>query len=108
MPTATLLTTTVFACLVTALGCRDGAVEESVPPRTTIERTTTIQTPAPSPQPAHRTPIPVSEPASPNPAISAPPTEESLDTPTRSPEPPAAPIRPPSRYVDGRCRPLVA
>jgi len=94
MPQATLLTTTVFACLVVALGCGDREVEESVLPRTT-----TIRTPTPPYQPADPAPIPAAEPASPKPGISAPPTEKSLDAPTRSPEPPAAPIRPPSRYV---------
>lgn len=108
MPQAKLLATTVFTCLVVALGCRDRAIEESVLPRTTIEGTTTIPTPTPSRQPADPARTPASEPASPNPAISTPPTEDAVDVPTRPPEPPAAPIRPPSRYVDGRCRPLVA
>ena len=52
MPTATLVTTTVLTCLVVALGCRDRAVEELVAPRKTIQRTTTIRTPPPSPEPA--------------------------------------------------------
>ena len=108
MPRATLLTTTVFTCLVVALGCRDRAVEESLVPRNAVERATTIRTPAPSAQPANPAPMPASKPSSPKPNISAPPTEKAVDTPAPSPEPPAAPPRPPSRYVDGRCRPLVA
>jgi len=111
MPTATLLTTTVFTCLVVMLGCRARAVEEPVPPRNTIQRTTTIRTPPPSPQPAQPAARPASKPASPKPTMSVPPTEEALDPPTRSPEPPATPRRPPSQpsqYVNGRCRPLVA
>jgi hypothetical protein len=108
MPTATLLTTTVFTCLVTVLGCRTGAVEEPVPPGKTIQRTTTIRTPPATPQPADPATIPASKPASPKPTMSVPPTEESLGTPTRSPAPPPTRYRPPAEYVNGRCRPLVA
>jgi hypothetical protein len=108
MPTATLLTTTVLTCLVAALGCRDRPVEQPVPPQKGIERTTTIWTQPLSRQSAKPAPAPASEPASPKPSMSVPPTKDALDAPARSPQPPAIPPRPPSQYVDGRCRPLVA
>ena len=108
MPTATLLTTTVFTSLVVVLGCRAPAAEEPVPPGKTIQRTTTIQTPPPSPQPAVPATVPGSKPARPKPTMSVPPTEKSLGTPPRSPQSPPPPPRQPAEYVNGRCRPLVA
>ena len=108
MPTATLFTTTVFACLV-ALGCRDRAVEAPVPPSEAIQRTTTILGAPPAAQNAKPARRSTPEAPRPAPAMSTPAAEEALDAPAPSPAPvPTVPRRPHSRYEDGCGRPLVA
>lgn len=103
MPQATLITTTVLACLVLAVGCGDRPPDEPVPARGAIHRTTLDISSETSeevtPAPKSRPPI------APEPAMSIPPAEESTDAPAS--EPPAAPAPPPTQYRRG-CRPLVA
>jgi hypothetical protein len=103
MPQATLITTTVLACLVLAVGCGDRALDAPAPADRTIHRTTLGTSPATS---EDVSPEPKSRPAiTPEPAMSIPPEEESTDAPAS--EPPAAPTPPPTQYRRG-CRPLVA
>lgn len=108
MPKATLITTTVFACLVLALGCRDRPVREPAPAGKTIQRSGTIWSPAATPLDVRPGPRSRPAPAPPEPAMSVPPVEEALDGPAPAPKPPpAAPAPRPSRYRDGCGRPLI-
>lgn len=107
MPRATLRTTIMLACLALALGCREAAGREAVRAPNTIERSTTIWAP-PAQGPGEPRPETVSEPSTPAPAMSIPPNDETVESPSSSPERWQAPRRPPSQYVDGCGRPLVA
>ena len=108
MPKATLITTTVLACLVLVLGCLDGATEPE-PTRKTIHRSTTIWSPSVGSDDAKPAPRSRPAPPKPEPVMSVPPREKALDAPVPAPKPPpAAPRPPPSHYRDGCGRPLVA
>ena len=108
MSRTTLLTTTVFACLVVASGCERGARATDPPPKTSV-RTTTIGTPAPAQRTVDPAPMSVPKPAEPKPAMTTPPVEGGVEIPASLPAPPpAAPRTPPRRYKDGCRRPLVA
>ena len=107
MPKATLVTMTVLASLVLALGCRKRPVED--PARETIHRSTTILRVSPrveEVEPAQRS---RPAPTAPAPAMSVPPVEEALDAPAPAPDPPPTePVPQPPSYRDRCGRPLVA
>lgn len=106
MSRTTLLTTTVFAGLVVASGCEQGARATDPPPKT-IVRTTTIGTLAPAQRTAD--PAPMSAPKPAEPAMTTPPVEGGVEIPASLPAPPpAAPRTPPRQYRNGCRRPLVA
>lgn len=109
MPKATLITTTALACLVLALGCGDRPLQQPAPVQKTTHRSTTIWSPAATPNDVEPKTQPRPSPAAPKPTMSAPPVEEALDAPASAPKPrPATPRPPPSNYRDGCGRPLVA